>query len=587
VYRALTVGRPERPDPDVIDVDVPRERIRPDQGYKVGARISVGDAGRTRMAGSIAVGVILTGFVLAAIGPLVPSLPEIPIAPVPSRSSATPLPDVAIFDPPATTRFVPVAAGGLRWLDPARGAMSGDAYTAPRGNLFVDAEGRAVCVCLEVPWSKELQVNRVTVQRFSAAGAEIARLPLYELQAADRLEGGSTIQVDAAIAPDGSKLWIVHAVLGETGWEIGVDRVDLATLAVDASRVVETILAPASESDPAIGSGGDGWVVEARSAVRAAIRVSPDGSKLAVIESVFSGPSGHPADADAGKGLPAFQLQRLVIDSDLDPRVEPEVAVPAHDATFERCDGERAAWATDRDFVTICERPQGTGVQPYVRIESADDTTRELAVGPAVGTRDSEWLLDSRQGVLYRWSTLAHVFARLDVRGGSAMTLAIDRTDVGVGDVGIWPSAGGAASSPWAPLTGPDIFLGPARVVGSADGALIYALGYRSVADDLRDDRLASTGIWVFDAGRAELVAHWAPEAYYDQIGYAPGWERLVTLAMPGVDGDGGAADWGPSLRFHDARTGDVTELLGDVQEPSGFVPVIVAPNAPGGIAGF
>ena len=584
VYRALTVGRPERPDQDVIDVDVPREPIRPDQGYKVGARISVGDAGRTRMAGSIAIGIILTGLVLSAIGPLIPSLPEIPIAPVPSGSSATPLPGVAVFDPPGTTRFVPVSAGGLRWLDPADGTMSADAYTSPRDGVFVDSLGHGLCVCLEIPWSDGAQVTRVTLLRYSPAGNEVARATVAELQAVDRRVQGATIQVDAAISPDGSHLWIVHAVLGETAWEIGVDRVDVATMAVDASRVVDSIPVPPPGDDGVLATAG-GWKTHARSAVRAAIRVAPDGSKLAIIETVFSAPSGHPADPDGGESLPAFQEQRLVVDGTLGS--EPEVASPARDASADTCDPEHSAWATDRLFVTICSRSEGAGVQPYVRIENPTDLARDLMVGPPVGTPETEWLLDSRHGVLYRWSPLAHVFARLDVANRTTATLALDPTQVASGDIGIWPGGGPRAGSPWAPLMGPNVFLGPPRMVGSQDGTLIYALGYRSVADPFRDDRIASTGIWVLDTERAELVARWAPAALYAQIGYAPDWERLITIALPGADGDGNATDWRTSLRFHDARTGHITELLGDVQEESGFVPAIVAPNAPGGIAGL
>ena len=571
-------GQPQRPEPEAIDADAPRAPIRPDRGYRVGARISVGDAGRTRLAGGVALGIILTGIALAAIGPLLPQLPTIPIAPVPSRAVASPLPDVAILQPPATTRLVPVSAGGQRWLDPASGAMSGDAYTSPRGSMFVDSLGHGLCVCLEIPWSDGAQVTRVTLRRYSPAGEEVGRATLYELQAVDRRVQGPTIQVDAAISPDGAHLWIAHTVLGETAWEIGIDRIDLATMAVDAARVVDSIPVPASADDGVIGTPG-GWATHARSDAWATIRVSPDGSRVAVLESVFT-------DPDLGPDVLPFQQQRLVVEGKLGEDA-PEVAVRAHDASSDACDSELFGWATDRHFVTICNRPEGDGVQPYVRIEDPADPTREVAVGPPVGTPDTEWLLDSRQGVLYRWSTLAHVFSRLDVTSGTMATLTLDQAPAGVGDVGIWPAGGARNGSPWAPLAGPDVFVRPPRMVGSEDGTLIYALGYRSVPDALRDDRIASTGVWVFDTSRTELVARWAPTALYGEIGYAPGWERLMTLALPGVDGEGGQADWRTSLRFHDARTGAVTELLGDVQETSGFVPAILAPNAPGGIAGF
>ncbi|HEX5148231.1 MAG TPA: hypothetical protein VFW02_04045, partial [Candidatus Limnocylindrales bacterium] len=495
-------GHPQRPEPESIEADAPRAPIRPDQGYRVGARISVGDAGRTRLAGAVALGIILTGIALAAIGPLLPQLPEIPIAPVPSRAAASPLPAVAILRPPATTRFVPVAAGGLRWLDPATGSMSGDAYTSPRGSMFVDALGHGLCVCLEIPWSDGAQVTRVTLRRYSSAGEEVDRATLYELAAVDRRVAGPTIQVDAAISPDGAHLWIAHSVLGEAAWEIGVDRVDLATMSVDAARVVDSIPVPASAEAGVIATPG-GWAMDARSAVRATIRVSPDGARVAIVESVFT-------DPDLAPDVPPFQQGRLVVDSRLGADL-PEAAVPAHDAGSDTCDSELSGWATDGHFVTICNRPAGDGVQPYVRIEDGAEPGREVTVGPPVGTNDSEWLLDNRQGVLYRWSTFAHVFSRLDVPSGRVTTVTLEQARAGVGDLGVWPAGGARDWSPWAPLAGPDVFVRPPRMVGSENGTLIYALGYRSVADALRDDRVASTGIWVLDAARTELVAHWAP----------------------------------------------------------------------------
>jgi hypothetical protein len=569
-----------RIEPDIIDADAPRAPIRPDQGYRVGARISAGDGGRTKLAGGIAAGIVVAGLVFASIAPLLPDIPDLPVAPAPSRSVATALPDLAIVHPPGPTRLVPVSAGGLRWLDPASVTMSSDAYTAPRGSIFVDTLGRALCICLDIPWSDDLLTVRVTLRRYSAEGQEVQRVELYELQtfrSRERRVLGDPIQVDAAISPDGGSVWISHTVRLEDRWEIGIDRVNLVSMAVDASRTLDPIAMPASEAVGAVTSAA-GWVTDFRSAARTVLRVSPNGLRLAVVESVFSNPNDR-------AGLSGFQVQRLVLDADLAP-TSIEVAVPAHDAFGESCDIDRSAWASTKHFVTICSVPKGLGVQPVVRVENASDITRDLDVGPPVGTDDFEWLLDAQEGVLFRWSTLAHVFTRLDVHTRTMTTLALEPQEVGTGDIGIWPAPVERAT-PWAPLTPPDIFLKPARIVGSENGTLIFALGYRSVADQIRDDRVASTGIWVFDAERAELVARWAPTALYDQIGYGPGFETLITVAQAGADGDGGPANWRSSLRFHDARNGDVVELIGNIQEASGFVPSLIAPNAPGGIAGF
>lgn len=566
-----------RPEPEVIDAEPPREPIRPDRGYRVGARITAGDAGRPRLAGALAIGFVLAGIAFAAIGPLLPPLPEIPVAPNPSRSVATPLPAVALFGAPAPTRFVPVYAGGLRWLDPATGLLSGDPYTAPRTGLFVDTEGHGLCVCLEIPWAQDRLIARVTLRRYSATGEEVARVTLDELVSVERGVIGDPIQVAAAIAPDGRYLWIVHAVRAAQAWEIGLDRVDLATLQVDGRMELDPVRIPAP-GDAGVLLTSDGWVTHRRSAFRASLRISPDGDKLAVLLVAFGRPGLDPR-------LPRYQAARLVVDGRLgNSRVE--VAVPAHDATDDGCDGELSGWATGRDFVTICSRTDGDEIQPFVRIERPTDPTRDLAVGPPVGTRDSEWLMDARRGVIYRWSSLAHVFTRLDVASGSMSTLAIDVDGTGTGDLAAWPAPNGGAV-PWTPLAGGDLLVRPARMVGSADGGLIYVLGFRSVADDTRDDRIASSGIWVIDAGRAEVVARWAPTALYDQIGFTPGWERLVTIASPGSDADGLPADWSTSMWLRDARSGDIIEILGNVTQARGFDPILLAPNAPRGITGF
>ncbi|MEO7665360.1 MAG: hypothetical protein ABIV26_09560, partial [Candidatus Limnocylindrales bacterium] len=492
--------------------------------------------------------------------------------------ASTPLPAIAEFGIGGPTRLLPVYGGGLRWLDPASGVMSGDAFTAPRSGLFLDAGGAAICVCVEQPWADDRLVTRVTLRRYAASGQEVARTTLYELESTLRGGFGDAIDVQAAIAPDGSHLWISHAVRQADRWDLGVDRIDVASMAVDVSLSLPPIQIPSGSGDSTLVTP-DGWITHEKTVVRAGVRVSPDAARISVV-------LGAQGDPRAAAATPAFQAARYDIDSTLAPGSAIEVTTPPHDASDDPCDLELSAWATNRHFITICSRPDGSGTQPYVRIERAGDIVREVTVGPPVGARDTEWLLDAGEGALYRWSTLAHVFSRLDVADRTMSTLALDWSQAGTGDVGTWPQRDDAQVS-FGTLAGFDLVLRPPRMARSPDGSLVYALGYRGVADDLRDDRIASTGIWVLDARRAELVAHWAPDALYDEIGFTPGAERLVTIALAGVDANGVAADWSSSMRFHDPRTGTVDEVLGDVVDSSGFVPSLLVPNAPRGIAGF
>ena len=568
-----------RPEPETIDVDPPRDPIRPDRGYRVGARIGPAEAGRARLAGSIAVGIVLVGVAFAAVGPLLPVAPEPVIAPVATRSLPTPLPAVTVLRTPATTRAIPVYAGGLRWLDTASGSMSGDPYTSPRSGLFVDPEGRGLCVCLEVPWSQDQLIARVTLRRFSTSGEELGRATLFELASAEGIVSGAPIQVDAAISPDGHTVWIVHSVRAETSWQIRLDRVDLATFRVEASLDLGAVPVPPSDEAGVLESRG-GWVTHRRSMLRASLRISPDGERLAVLLFVFGRPGLDPR-------LPPFQAARLVVDASLAPGTVVEVATGPHDAMNDLCDAELSGWASDRLFVTVCRRQQGAGVQPLVLIEGPGEPAEEVAVGPPVGEWDVAWLLDARRGVLYRWSGLAHVFTRLDVASRAASTVAVDFEGGTPDALAAWPPTPVADGvSPWGSLTGADPVGFRARMTGSADGSVLYAIGFRSVQDDLRDDLIASTGIWALDP-RGRLVAHWAPAALYDEIGFTPGYERLVTLALPGSDGDGEPADWSTSLRLHDPRSGELELILGDVEESSGFVPTLMPSNVQRGIAGF
>jgi hypothetical protein len=564
-----------RPESENIDVDPPREPIRPDAGYRVGARIIARDGGGTRLAAILALGIVLTGIAFAALGPR-PTVNDLPVGPNPSRSIATALPDIAILQPPAPTRRLPVYAGGLRWLDPAGGSMSGDPYTAPGRGLFVDADGHGLCVCLEVPWSQDELVNRVTIRRYSNSGEAISQVAIRELHSVARVFG-DPISVQAAIEPNGRRLWIVHVVRDADAWTIGLDEVDLATLTVTASMDLDPIPVPTPGGD-VLGPTPAGWFMEAASAVWAALRVSPDGSKLAVILSVSSDPGIDPR-------LPKYQEARLSVPSNLDPAIRPTVEVAAHDATTGECFSDLSAWATNRDFVTICGRPVGNQTQAYVRIAGADDALQLVDLGLPDDFNDTEWLLDADRGVIDLWTRAGHTLSRLDVATRSVTTAAVDPLRAGVGDLTAWPVSA-RPSQPWAPLTGPDLGARPPAIVGSADGRLIYALGQQRVVAGSSADVIASTGIWVFDAEQATLVAHWRPEALYSQIGFAPGSGQLVTVAYPGADGDGQRTDWATSLRFHDPRSGAVTELLGNVEESSGFAPILIVPNVSGAIAG-
>jgi hypothetical protein len=191
----VTVGR--RPEPETIDAVPPRKPIRPYQGYRAGAKISAGDAGRARLAGAIAIGIVLAGIAFSAIGPLLPELPEVPPGPLPSRTVATPLPDIAI-PPPGPTR-VPVTAGGPVLI--REGRCPGMPYTAPRGAMFVDATAGPVRV--RGPWSQDRLVVRVT-PAVIATGEEVARVTLSSLESP--WGGPASRSGYAAISPDGRQL---------------------------------------------------------------------------------------------------------------------------------------------------------------------------------------------------------------------------------------------------------------------------------------------------------------------------------------------------------------------------------------------
>ena len=157
----------------------------------------------------------------------------------------------------------------------------------------------------------------------------------------------------------------------------------------------------------------------------------------------------------------------------------------------------------------------------------------------------------------------------------STATLAIDATRAGTRRPRGLAGSVGVRHGPWAPLPGPELLSVRLAMAGSADGASSTrsASGASRTTSGTTGSRRPGSGS--FDAAAsARSVAHWAPAGPVrpDRVRAGPGAARHARRS-PVRMATGSPADWSTSLRFHDPRTGEVVEVLGDVGESSGFVP--------------
>ena len=95
----------------------------------------------------------------------------------------------------------------------------------------------------------------------------------------------------------------------------------------------------------------------------------------------------------------------------------------------------------------------------------------------------------------------------------------------------------------------------------SPDGSRIYALA--TTATNMTEGSASSAGILVLDAWTLRLVGHWRPLA--DLVSIRVSDDGRFVYAIGSAGGNDSGDRWQASLTVHDAGTGEVREIVGNL----------------------
>ena len=502
--------------------------------------------------------------------------------PEPTRAPGTPLPVLAIFDPAAPTDPIALDGRSRLFLDPTTGAVSELSREFEVGLYIGTGDGGTLCICRLTPWNAVGEVARMVAVDWDAQGREQSRRFLVEHLGLDLPPGVQSratagVAVDVALSPDRSAVVVGSAIREQDGWVYRAEAFAVATGAALWSHV----LATRPTSAPSPGAAGspppDGAEPGTRRTIAEIIvRYAPSSDRVIVtIVDGFDSPEAiwHrsswlvPITPGATGSAPVGGVgdPRLIDDRDVAPN--------------SWCQGE--GFATADRYVAVCTSWSPSGqVSTSVRVVDTDGALIHDVPITESGGDFSPALVDVDVGIVYLWDPIGHRIARLDATSGETEIAAF-----GLGSA--VAAMGRAATIPlgerrtaWRTLL-PSLWPTPVSLVGSRDGATLYAVGIDAIPEPFRGPIPKSTGIWVFDATTLELKTIFAPAATHDGVSMSADGRYLLATGLPGVDEEGRASDWGRSLSIYDAQRGRLVERLGDLAAHAGPVQTLAWP-APG-----
>ncbi len=560
---------PTAQERDEQDAQDPFARSLKEPGYRIAARIERPPDRRPQIVTALVATTIVLAIVVAALRIQVEDTASLPSQPPLASGIAgripTPLPALTLGGPTGSIAPFPVLSGGLRWLDPRTGTISGPPFSGGRGWVFAGSDGTATCVCYDSPWSATGTIERTTIVRYGPTGAELSRTTVGELDSPTR--SGGAIARDVAMSADGRDLYVASVVQETVGWAIELDRIGLtgsptrlATLDLGGAGMSQALANAGTinvKPSPVVRVSPDGHLV------RVAVRYGASGSSLSVgwhemVALVDAGPA-----TDSGGG-------------DLVMR---NLGGPGIAQDPDRCD--REAFVTPTTYAELCRITIADSIVPMALLYGLDDRVTQVQVGQPVGRDDLDWLVNATSGVVYRWSRFSHIVARLDVRTASVTERVLDGGTIGLAEVppDSTAPASGSGRAAWDSLASAGK-VPKSRLAGSVDGSILYAVGAQAGIGGGRTGPLfASTGIWAFDAQTLGLVAHWPAAAMYDQVGVTPDGLHVLAVGLEGMTPDGRLADWDSSLVIHDAVDGSVVEQIGHLVGDEGFFVDLLAPG--------
>ncbi|HZM74016.1 MAG TPA: hypothetical protein VFC71_11640 [Candidatus Polarisedimenticolia bacterium] len=514
----------------------------PPRGYRAGARVESGGE-RAAFVTLITGAVLLVAVGVAVFDPVIPGpsvAPDLNASPGPTPRLAATLPPLQIADVGAPSQPLAMLAGGLRWLDPRTGRLSGTPYEAFEGAPFINPDGSLLCLCIERPWQQHGATARVAVVRSSGPDEASERTEVVTLETAVDDRFGSSISFETALSPDRSTFFVSTLVRQEAGYEA-------ALLAVDATsgliRARTEIPLPAGEGGPPF----------------ATLRVAPVG---AVRLTIWSTPIGQEPDrvwaahafevptSDAGFGAPAVV-----------PPIDAATSGPV-------CFGE--AYVGPSLYGGLCTLPDDPFASTSLVTAAAAGSSRLIGLpGSLTGRFDAA--IDAAGSRVFLWSPATQTLVRVDARTGAVVSRTYPTNSADAPHLTL-PDPG-PATVVWSRFSGAQDVYTHSTIVGSADGALMYAIGG---SEDDSSGLRPSSGVLVIDTSTLDLLDAWAPTAYYNDIAATADDTYLVGLGLGGVDTLGQPARWQDSITYHRLRDGKVVEVIGAVDGLRGWTPVLL-----------
>jgi hypothetical protein len=521
--------------------------LRP-HGYHAGARVEGAGRHRAELVVAVAGAIVITAVGLAMFDVVVTPPPrpsdfaERSGDPSEALQSLLPALEIAAGAP---TLPMAMLAGGLRWLDPTTGGLSGTPYESFEGAPFVDRDGSVLCVCVERSWQQHGATARVALVRVRGPEAAPTRSEIMTLETATDDPFGEAIAIEVAMSPDRTAIYVATLVAGEDGFAAAITAVDPATAQLTGRTDVPL---PAGEIGPAFST----------------LRVAPDGRSMVL--TVWSTPFGQ--DPDDSWAAHAFHVG--VTDGEL---AEPQPVQPLDERRGgPGCFGE--AYVGPSLYGALCGRSDDAPDALSLVTSDLAGAPRSHVLPVGLGApldADIDAVIDAAGGQTYIWSPGRRTLVRIDSPTGDSVSQTYARSDVATMTPRL-PSGTGSTVH-WSRFTSARDVFNHRTIVGSSDGSVLYAIG-KSPRGASR--MLPSTGILVIDPHSLELLDVWAPAAYYSDIAVTADDAHVVGLGIGGIDAMGASARWDESISFHLRENGRRVEIIGTIDGLGGWTPVLL-----------
>ena len=473
---------------------------------------------------------------------------------VPSASllpAGSPLPQLVLGGALPTPSTVMLhTEGGYQLADLSTGFLGAPVIGQQTGPsaVFTRPGGGWVCIC--GTWTQLAAGSpnglRLTLLPVGADGMAGDSQPLKDLAGSydDTAPTADQPQlVDATIvaSPDGRYALIGWSERhGIAGWVIGVDTLDLATLAVVASASI-----PLSEP----------MVVDGRARVRVAptASLSPRGDAL-MLTSFWYLDDPNTATPPTGTDHWVAPYHDGLVGGVPSPvGLAFATAGSSEDASCIEFD---AGLIDSTSYYTYCRT---AGNRWELARRSVDGGTvlgtTEL---PATVNTDGLALTTRTDDALFIWSPVARSMTRVDLATGEVMTGQGETAAAPDGVIDRLAGLGRQVGRLLAPSALAKILIEPGVVVDQATHR-IFALGVGG-----EDGAGGSTGVDAFDTETLASVGHWAPTADFSSIAISGDGTAVYAASMGGVAADGSEFPGnGASVTVFDSAGGQVRVLAG------------------------